>query len=48
MFIETWARVAARSIESKPFAWTFGRPPPDSRTRRAIRFGELHVAASRG
>ena len=35
MFIETWARPSS-SIQ-KPLAWTLGSPPPDSRTRRAIR-----------
>jgi hypothetical protein len=34
-FIETCAR--CRSSIQKPFAWSLGSPPPDSRTRRAIR-----------
>ena len=31
----------------KPFAWTAGRPPPDSRTRRAIRFASSTSSESR-
>ena len=39
-FIDTWARSGcprSGSRTSKPLAWTRGRPPPDSRTRRAMR-----------
>ena len=43
MFIETWAfRISSMK---KPFAWSFGSPPPDSRTRRAIRLASSRSGA---
>ena len=44
-FIETWAQSGSSS--RKPFAWTRGRPPPDSRTARAIRFASSRSVESR-
>ena len=40
-FIDTWAR--SSSSMKNPFAWTLGKPPPDSRIRRAMRTARSRV-----
>ena len=49
-FIDTCARRGcprSGSRTSKPFAWSFGRPPPDSRTRLAMRLARSTSSESR-